>query len=106
MQSSPEYSGRRYLLTVLAWRVAAMVLIAFSIPLAHAATSGLYHRDGPAVFGLTIMSFAGGLIAALIYLVISTVLHFVIWRTSLRTKVWAEGLLLLCFVALLVYGNL
>jgi len=106
MQSKPSNLGRRYLLTVLAFRVVAMALVAISIPLAHIATSAFYHRDGPQQFGMMIMSFAGGFVAALIYLIISTIAHFVVWRRSMRTKFWVEGLVLSLFIFVVVYENL
>ena len=83
-----------------------MGLVVCSVPLTRAAIGSFNHLDGPQQFGVSIMSYATGFMAALVYLVIATAAHFMVWKKSIRTKCWVEGLLLFVFICVLVFENL
>ena len=99
-------SGLQYVLIFLFLRICGMALVTFAIPLTIAPTRFIDHLDGPQQFGMSIMAYGVGFMAALLYLAVATVAHFIVGKRSLRTKFWVEGLVLCGFIFWVVYGNL
>ena len=83
-----------------------MVLVAAALPVAHVTFGTSFPGDGQQGFGFIIMFGVIGFGAAFIYLITTTIAHFLVRKKSMRTRLLVEAVMLFVFLIALVYGGI
>lgn len=90
-------------LGLIAMRMAGMVLVTMTMPLAHEKFGETYPGDGQQAFGVLIFFSIIGFAAAIVYMITATLAHFLVMKETMQTKLWVEVGILLAFISVLAY---